>query len=134
MTDTIVVDASVLADALCGAGTVAAAARDALRGRHWAAPDHLRVETFSVLRGRTLGGKLTPEAGVRAVRRLESVAVQTVACSRLLQRMWQLRNNLSGYDAAYVATAELLAVPLVTGDARIATAPGMTCPVIVPGR
>src|SRR5690348_4479806 len=132
MTDTIVVDASVLADALCGSGPVADAARAALRGRRWAAPEHLHVETFSVMRGRTLGGKLSSEAAARAVRRLEAVAVATVACNRLLDRMWQLRNTLSGHDAAYVAAAELLAVPLVTGDARVATAPGLRCVVVIP--
>jgi predicted nucleic acid-binding protein len=45
--------------------------------------------------------------------------------------MWQLRDNLSGYDAAYVAVAELLAVPLVTADRRVA-APGLRCHVVVP--
>ena len=46
--------------------------------------------------------------------------------------MWQLRDNLSGYDAAYVAAAELLGVPLVTGDRRLAAAPACSCVVVVP--
>jgi predicted nucleic acid-binding protein len=132
VTDSIVVDASVLADALCGSGAVADAARDALRERRWAAPEHLHVETFSVIRGRTLGGKLSPEAGARAVRRLAAVVVEAVPSVRLIDRMWQLRHNLSGYDAAYVAAAELLAVPLVTGDRRVAAAPGLRCRIVVP--
>ena len=132
MSELVVVDASVLADALCGSGTTADAAREAIRGRRWAAPEHLRVETFSVIRGRTLGGKLTAEAGERAVRRLGAVVVRSLPCSTLLDRMWQLRANLSGYDAAYVAVAELLAVLLVSGDRRLATAPGLRCPVVVP--
>jgi predicted nucleic acid-binding protein len=132
VTDAIVIDASVLADALCGSGPVADAARGALRERRWAAPEHLHVETFSVIRGRTLGRKLLPEAGARAVRRLAAVAVEAVPSVRLIDRMWQLRDNLSGYDAAYVAAAELLAVPLVTGDRRVAAAPGVRCRIVVP--
>jgi predicted nucleic acid-binding protein len=132
VTQTIVVDASVLADALSGAGPTADAARAALDGRRWAAPEHLRVETFSVIRGRTVGRKLSLEAGARAVRRLERIAVTSLSRGPLLDRMWQLRDNLSGYDAAYVAAAELLGVPLVTGDRRVAAASGLRCPVVVP--
>lgn len=132
MSDLVVIDASVLADALCGTGGTADAARNAIRNRRWAAPEHLRVETFSVIRGRTLGGKLSPAAGAVAVRRLSGVVVRTLSSSPLLERMWQLRDNLSGYDAAYVAAAELLAVPLVTGDRRVAAAPGLRCRVVVP--
>jgi predicted nucleic acid-binding protein len=132
VSDLIVVDASVLADALCGVGDAADAARKAIRGRRWAAPEHLRIETFSVIRGRTLGGKLSTQAGERAVRRLEGVAVRNLSCSPMLDRMWQLRDNLSGYDAAYVAAAELLAAPLVTGDRRVAAAPGLRCRIVVP--
>ncbi len=78
-------------------------------------------------------GKLSPEAGARAVRRLERVVVTSLSCGPMLDRMWQLRDNLTGYDAAYVAAAELLGVPLVTGDRRrLAAAPGLRCPVVVP--
>ena len=132
MSELVVVDASVIADALCGSGPTADTARRAIRGKRWAAPEHLRGETFSVIRGRTLGGKLSREAGERAVRRLSEVVVRTLSCSPLLDRMWELRDNLSGYDAAYVAAAEVLAVPLVTGDRRVEAAPGLRCRVVVP--
>ena len=82
--------------------------------------------------GRTLGGKLSAESGQRALRRLGEVVVRTLSCGPLLTRMWELRDNLSGYDAAYIAAAELLAVPLVTGDRRVAAAPGLRCQVVVP--
>jgi predicted nucleic acid-binding protein len=49
----------------------------------------------------------------------------------LLQRIWELRENLSGYDATYVAVAETLETPLLTADARLARAPGPTCPITV---
>lgn len=49
----------------------------------------------------------------------------------LLPRVWSLRENLSAYDATYVALAETLSCPLLTADARIATSPGVRCPVII---
>lgn len=50
----------------------------------------------------------------------------------LLGRMWERRDNMSGYDAASVAAAEHLGVPLVTSDKRLASAPGLRCEVFVP--
>ena len=54
----------------------------------------------------------------------------------MLRRIWSWRANLTTYDAAYVALAEVLAAPLLTTDARLANAPGLTVPVEVfaPGR
>jgi predicted nucleic acid-binding protein len=49
----------------------------------------------------------------------------------MLDRIWALRDNLSAYDATYVAVAETLDAPLVTADARLARAPGPTCPITV---
>lgn len=49
----------------------------------------------------------------------------------MLDRIWELRDNLSAYDATYVAVAEALDAPLLTADARLARAPGPTCPVTV---
>ena len=72
------------------------------------------------------------EAGARAVRRLERVVVTSLSCGPMLDRMWQLKDDLTGYDAAYAVAAELLGVPLVTGDRRLAAAPGLRCPVVVP--
>jgi predicted nucleic acid-binding protein len=51
-----------------------------------------------------------------------------------MYRVWELRDNLTAYDAAYVALAEVLQCPLVTGDTRISRAPGLRCPVtVLPG-
>jgi len=51
--------------------------------------------------------------------------------SPLLPRMWELRENLTPYDAAYVALAELTGAVLVTGDERITSAPGARCDIQV---
>jgi predicted nucleic acid-binding protein len=128
----IVVDASVLTDALTDDGEVGDASRAALqRDPHWAAPAHLALEVASAIRGGLLGGKIMLERAADAVdvlRRLEIDPVDPVA---LLPRIWQLRSNLTVYDAAYVAAAEALGCPLLTGDARLARASGLSCPVQV---
>lgn len=128
----IVVDPSVLVDALSSSGDVGERARQALRGARWVAPEHLRVEVFHGIRGRLLGSKMDLAAARRAVSRLGRVAITTVTTKHLLDRMWELRANLSGYDAAYVAAAEHLGLPLVTADQRLAVVPGLRCSISLP--
>ncbi|MFG1918681.1 type II toxin-antitoxin system VapC family toxin [Micromonospora sp. NPDC048898] len=124
----IVVDASVLADALIDDGPVGDAARAELIGDpHWAAPSHLLVEVMSVIRGKVLGGKLGLARAQEAIDTLPSLVIDEVDIAVLLDRMWQLRGNVTAYDAAYVAAAEMLACPLVTSDARLAKAGGVRC-------
>ncbi|PWU49771.1 VapC toxin family PIN domain ribonuclease [Micromonospora globispora] len=126
----IVVDASVLADALVDDGAVGEAARAELSGDpHWAAPGHLLVEVVSVIRGKVLGRKLGLVRAREAIETLPSLVIDEVGTAMLLDRMWQLRGNVTAYDAAYVAAAELLACPLVTGDGRLAKASGTRCEI-----
>lgn len=54
------------------------------------------------------------------------------AGQRLVDRVWQWQENLTAYDAAYVALAEALGVALVTVDVRLINAPGVTCQTIIP--
>jgi predicted nucleic acid-binding protein len=51
--------------------------------------------------------------------------------SSLLDRIWELRRNLSAYDAGYIALAEALGCGLVTADARLSRASGVHCPITV---
>ena len=126
----IVVAASVLADALVDDGPVGDVARTELsRDPHWAAPGHLLVEVMSVIRGKVLGGKLGLARAQEAVDTLPSLVIDEVGVAVLLDRMWQLRGNVTAYDAAYVATAELMACPLVTSDGRLAKAGGVRCEI-----
>jgi predicted nucleic acid-binding protein len=126
----IVVDASVLADALVDDGPVGDAARAELTGDpHWVAPGHLLVEVMSVIRGKVLGGKLGLARAQEAIDTLPSLVIDEVGVPMLLDRMWQLRGNVTAYDAAYVAAAELMACPLVTGDGRLAKASGVRCEI-----
>ncbi|PZG13394.1 VapC toxin family PIN domain ribonuclease [Micromonospora craterilacus] len=126
----IVVDASALADALVDDGPVGEAARAELTGDpHWAAPGHLLVEVMSVIRGKVLGRKLGLARSQEAIDALPSLVIDEVGVPLLLDRMWQLRGNVTAYDAAYVAAAELMACPLVTGDGRLTKASGIRCEI-----
>lgn len=126
----IVVDASAVIDALAFDGVIGKQARDELaRDSHWIAPEHLVVEVFSGLRGLILGGKLSPERGRDAVDILAELVIESLQTAPLLPRMWHLRGQLSGYDAAYVVAAQVHDCPLVTGDARLARAAVQLCDV-----
>jgi predicted nucleic acid-binding protein len=128
----IVVDASALTDALVDDGPAGVAARAALSADpHWAAPAHLLVEVVSVIHGKTLGGELGIARANEAIAALPALVVEQVDTVRLIDRMWQVRDNISAYDAAYIAAAEALACSLVTCDARLAKANGPRCEITV---
>jgi len=59
------------------------------------------------------------------------LGISRVPVHGMLARMWELRENVSGYDAGYVAVAEALDTPLLTADARLAAASGPRCPMVV---
>jgi predicted nucleic acid-binding protein len=126
----IVVDPSVLADALIDDGPQGDSARAELAADpQWAAPVHLLVEVVSVIRGKVLGRKLGLVRATEAIDALPQLVVIHVSAGQLVGRMWELRDNLSSYDAAYVAAAEMLGCPLITGDARLGKATSVRCAV-----
>jgi predicted nucleic acid-binding protein len=128
----IVVDASVLANALADDGTDGRAARRRLTAADGlAAPDLVDVETVAVLRKRWLGGDLTARRFSSAVGDLEELALDRYPTLPLMRRAYELRANVTAYDATYVALAEHLDCPLLTADARLAAAPRITCQVEV---
>lgn len=126
----IVIDASTLADALTDDGSVGRRSRAELaRDAHWVAPEHFLVETFSAIRGRHLGARISTPRALDAVDALATATIETLPTTALLPRMWQLRDHLTGYDAAYVAAAETYGCPLVTADARLARTSDLRCEV-----
>ncbi len=127
----IVVDASVLAPALVDDGAAGARARERLIGERLAAPELIDLELTSVLRNLTRAKKMTVRRALDALDDLGDLPLERAGHRHLIRRCWELRENLTTYDAAYVALAELLSVPLVTADARLATAPRMRCDVEV---
>lgn len=126
----IVVDASVLANALTDDGPVGAHGRAELaHDPHWAAPEHVVVEVFSAIRGQWLGYRISEQRAVDALSAMAAVTIELVAAARLLDRMWELRRNVTGYDAAYLAVAEAFGCALVTADVRISRVPDLRCEV-----
>lgn len=128
----IVVDASVLASALAddGADGTAARARLAAAGE-LAAPDLVDVEAVAVLRKRWIAGDLTGDRFSDAVEDLGDLAMTRYPALPLMRRAFELRDNVTAYDAAYVALAEQLGCTLLTADRRLAAAPTVTCEVEV---
>jgi len=125
-----VIDASVLTNAFTDDGPVGALARTELaRDPHWTAPEHLLVEVFSAVRGRWLGRKIGEDRAGDALAAISTAAVDLVAVRPLLARMWELRDNVTGYDAAYLALAEAFDCTLLTADARLRRVPDLRCEV-----
>lgn len=126
----IVVDASIVVEVLTRDAGLGARAWSALQADpEWASVGHLHAEVFSGVRGRFLGGSLARHRAEDSMTVLGSISVVIIDTALLLTRMWELRDDLTGYDAAYVAAAEALDCPLVTADARLAAAPGIRCEV-----
>src|SRR5579864_3566602 len=82
------------------------------------------VEFVQVLRRLVREGTLSPKRALEAIEDMSALRITRYAPVLLVQRIWQLRQNLSAYDAAYVALAEKLQAPLITLDQRIRAAPG----------
>ncbi|MDO8403113.1 MAG: type II toxin-antitoxin system VapC family toxin [Pseudomonas sp.] len=128
----IVLDASVLANVVGDDGEVGDAARARLAHAGTASiPDLADVETVAVLRKRWLAGDLTDQRFRSAVDDLLALPLVRFPSGPLLTRAYDLRANITAYDACYVALAEALACPLVTADARLARAAASVCAVEV---
>jgi predicted nucleic acid-binding protein len=127
----LVVDASVLAVALVDDAADGDRARARLRGEALAAPDLIDLEVASALRGRVAGGQVPVRRAELALADLGALPLQRVPAGRLVSRCWELRDNLTIYDAAYVALAEALGARFLTAEARLARSTGPRCPVEV---
>ena len=127
----LVIDASVLAVALLDDGQDGDTVRDRLRGEQLAAPALIDLEVASVWRGRARDGHLDPRRVRLALDDLQELPLQRVEHTSLLVRCWELCDNLTIYDAAYVALAEALQAPLLTGDRRLARSTGPRCTIEV---
>jgi predicted nucleic acid-binding protein len=92
------------------------------------------VEVTSALRRKVFRGELTAQRALAALEDLTNLNARRFPSGQLTGRIWELRDNLTPFDAAYVALAEALDLPLLTTDARIALAPGHNARVIVAGR
>lgn len=127
----IVVDASVIVTALADDGPDGERHRERLAGERLAAPHLLDIEVVSAWRRRAAAGGLDERRMLLARDDLRALPIRRVPHLPLLDRCWALRANLTTYDAVYVALAELFDAPLLTADAKLAVAPGVTCTVEV---
>lgn len=128
----MVLDASALIEVLLR--MPAAAAVEARIGETRAmlqAPHLLDIEVTQVLRRFVSAGIIDEERGKAALADLVAYPLLRYPHAQLLQRVWELRGNLTAYDAAYVALAEALDVPLLTRDRRVAAATGHAARVYV---
>jgi predicted nucleic acid-binding protein len=125
----VVIDASVLSVALADDGPDGDAARARLRGESLVAPELVDLEVASVLRRQNRAGLLDTRRADLAITDLWALPMQRAPYLPLLARCLQLRDNVTTYDAAYVALAEALDTALLTGDRRLARAVGPTCTI-----
>ncbi len=130
MTETVI-DASVLVAALGIDSAHGLGIRNMLRRRVLMAPALIDLEVASILRRLSVSGQLSTERAGAAITDLQAMPIRRVSHEPLIRRCWELRNNLSIYDAAYVAVAELLEIPLLTADGRLGRSPGIRCEIEV---
>jgi predicted nucleic acid-binding protein len=97
------------------------------RGEALYAPAHLDAEVVSALRGLARVNPAVERAAPGAIRHLAGLPIRRLPLAPLLDRMWELRANVTAYDAAYVALAERLAAAVITCDAKLAAASGTRC-------
>jgi predicted nucleic acid-binding protein len=121
----IVVDASALLEALLRTPAAASVERWLFDDRETLhAPHLLDVEVVQVIRRYAAAGEIGQERGRAALADLADFPLRRYPHQFLLPRVWELRRNLTAYDAVYVALAEALDAPLLTRDRRLAAAPG----------
>jgi predicted nucleic acid-binding protein len=123
----IVLDASAAVLGLLSDGD----ARRALALQRVAIPHLADSEVAHALRAQALRGNVSPDVAGTVLASWARLGLRRFGAAGLLDRVWELRDNLSAYDATYVALAEALSCELVTADARIAQAPGPRCPITV---
>jgi predicted nucleic acid-binding protein len=131
----IVLDASAVVAMLLGTGSEAERIRRKVEspGESLHVPHLMDLEVLHTVRRQTLLGTLSRKRGVEALEDLKNTAFVRYPHAPLVDRIWDLKNNLTAYDAAYVALAEALDTPLITLDDRLARAPGIRAAVEVYG-
>ena len=132
MTRQIVCDASVVVALLLDAGPDGVWATSVFADASLAAPNLVMFEASNVIRRHELAGLVSADLAAQAHADLLDLPIEFWPFELLAARVWQLRANLSSYDASYVALAELIEASLVTLDSRISRAPGLKCEVRTP--
>lgn len=123
----VVVDASIVVAALVEHGPVGRWAEEVISSSVLAAPHLMPAEVANILRRAELFGDLTSDSSSLAFADLLDLRVELAGFESFAERIWNLRANLTAYDAWYVALAESLDAPLATLDLKLAGTPGPRC-------
>lgn len=127
----IVVDASVTATALGADDEEGARVRAQFPDFDVFVPELIDLEVTSYIRRAVRVGQMESQRALQALADLALLPLERVSHTPFLSRIWDLRHNVTPYDAAYVALAEVMEAPLLTADARLARAPGLACEVVL---
>lgn len=132
MSSRVVCDASALVALLLDGGPDGRWVAEALASSDLVAPSLAAFESANILRRHELAGLVSGDQAAQAHADLLDLAIEAWPYELLASRAWELRRNLSSYDASYVALAELTGATLVTLDRRIGRAPGLRCAIARP--
>jgi predicted nucleic acid-binding protein len=132
LTDRVVCDASALVALLVDGGPAGQWATSTLHGCALVAPHLVLFEAANILRRHELADLISADQAAQAHTDLLDLAIELWSYELLASLAWQRRRNLSVYDAAYVALAELTGLTLVTLDQRITGAPDLRCLIVHP--
>ena len=127
----VVIDASATFGALTTGSRHSPWARGVLDIGDLVAPHVLLLEVAQIARKAVHRRELDPERAWKVIHYAKGL-IELVPHAPLMHRIWALRDNVSSYDAAYVALAEFLGAPLATLDSRLRQSPGPTCEFLSP--
>jgi predicted nucleic acid-binding protein len=132
VSSSFVCDASAVAALLLDSGPDGQWVTQTIESGEIAAPALVTYETANVIRKHELAGQISPDQSAQAHADLLDLAIELWPYDLLAARAWQLRMNLSIYDATYAALAEITDLTLITLDKRLAKAPGTKCRISTP--
>ncbi|MDP9394884.1 MAG: type II toxin-antitoxin system VapC family toxin [Actinomycetota bacterium] len=132
MTAALVLDASALVALLADGGDMGEWVASEVAAKRLAAPELVLYEVANVLRRQARHGVLEAAEATSAHADLLALPIELWPYEPLAERAWALRDNVTVYDAVYVALAELLTAPLLTLDERLSRATGPRCRVLTP--
>jgi predicted nucleic acid-binding protein len=132
VSSSFVCDASAVAALLLDSGPDGQWVTQTIESSEIAGPTLVTYETANVIRRHELAGQISPDQSAQAHADLLDLAIEIWPYDLLAPRTWELRLNLSIYDATYIALAEITDQTLVTLDKRLAKAPGVRCQIATP--